>query len=186
MAKSKTLNSWLQSTAVRVTRIHFLFIAAYMASIVAFDSWNLFTHADIGNRWTAAAILLIINTVCWYIARIKFSTETIYLILIIALVLADIVFAATNIYWERGLASKSVILFAVPIITSAATRSRSTILAAASLSSAAYSTSAIRYFNLHYGESFRIELYGYVGLFCAVFFILAALLLVIVQPRDRL
>jgi hypothetical protein len=182
MAKSKTLNSWLQSTVVRVTRIHFLFIAAYMASIIAFDSWNLFTHADIGNRWTAAAILLIINTVCWYIARIKFSTETIYLILIIAIVLADIVFAATNVYWERGLASKSVILFAVPIITSAATRSRSTIL----LSSAAYSTSAIRYFNLHYGESFRIELYGYVGLFCAVFFILAALLLVIVQPRDRL
>jgi hypothetical protein len=184
MSKSKTLHSWLQSTALRVTRIHFIYIAAYMVSIVVFDSWNLFTHVDIGNRWTAAAILLIINTVCWYLTRIKFSSETIYFMLVIVLVLADIIFAATNIYWERGLASKSVILFAIPMVTAATIRSRSTILAAASLCSAAYSTSAIRYYNLHYGESFRIELYGYVALFCAVFFILAALLNVIVQPRD--
>jgi hypothetical protein len=185
MAKPKPIANWLQATTVRVTRIHFVYIAAYMASIIVFDSWNLFTHPEIGNRWTAAAILLIINTVCWYLARIKFSNDTIYLVLVILIVLADIVFAATNVYWERGLASKAVALFAIPIVTAAVVRSRSTILAAATLSAAAYSTSAIRYYNLHYGESFRIELYGYVGLFCAVFFILAALLMVIVQPKDN-
>jgi hypothetical protein len=185
MTKTKSISSWLQATAVRVTRVHFIYIAAYMASIIIFDSWNLFTHVEIGNRWTAAAILLIINTVCWYIARIKFSLETIYITVVILLVIADIVFAATNVYWERGLASKAVALFAVPIVTAASLRSRSTVLAAASLSTAAYSLSTIRYYNLHYGESFRVELWGYVGLFCAMFFVLALLLMVIIQPKDK-
>jgi hypothetical protein len=185
MAKTKNVTSWLQSTAVRVTRIHFVYIAIYMASIIIFDSWNLFTHIDIGNRWTAAAILLILNTICWYVARMKFSSSSIYLVIINLLIIADIVFAATNVYWERGLASKAVALFAIPIITAATLRSRSTVITAASLSAAAYSISAIRYYNLHYGESLRVELWGYVGLFCAVFFVLAALLMVIIQPKDR-
>jgi hypothetical protein len=185
MAKPKQITNWLQSTAVRVTRIHFVYIAAYMASIIAFDSWNVYTHTDIGNRWTIAATLLIINTICWYVARIKFSNSSIYMILVITIILADIIFAATNVYWERGLASKAVALFAVPIVTAATIRSRTTILAVATLSVAAYSTSVIRYYNLHYGESLRAELYGYVGLFCLSFFILSALLMVIINPETN-
>jgi hypothetical protein len=185
MSKTKTLNNWLQATTVRVSRIHFIYIAVYIASIIIFDSWNLFTHIEIGNRWTAAGILLIINTACWFIARIKFSSATIYMVLIMLLIIADIIFAAVNVYWERGLASKAVALFAIPIVTSATLRSRSAVLATASLCTAAYSISAVRYYNLHYGESFRVELYGYVGLFCAMFFILAALLLVIIIPKEN-
>jgi hypothetical protein len=185
MSKTKTLNNWLQATTVRVSRIHFIYIAIYIASIIIFDSWNLFTHIEIGNRWTAAGILLIINTACWFIARIKFSSATIYMVLIMLLIIADIIFAAVNVYWERGLASKAVALFAIPIVTSATLRSRSAVLATASLCTAAYSISAVRYYNLHYGESFRVELYGYVGLFCAMFFILAALLLVIIIPKEN-
>jgi hypothetical protein len=167
--KLKQTTNWLQATSIRLTRIHFLYIAAYMASIIVFDSWNLLTHPAVAQRWTAAGILLILNTVFWYISRMKFSSNSIYIALVLALIAADIVFASFNIYWERGLASKSVLLFAIPIITAATLRSRSTLLAATTLCAAAYSTVAIRYFNLHYGESYRIELYGYVGLFCAVF-----------------
>jgi hypothetical protein len=115
----------------------------------------------------------------------KFSGAIVYMALIMLIVIADIIFTASIIYWERGLASKSVVLFAIPIITSATLRSRSALLATASLCAAAYSTSAVRYFNLHYGESFRVELYGYVGLFCASFFILATLLMVIILPKDK-
>jgi hypothetical protein len=185
MAKTKALSNWLQSTATRVARIHFVFIAAYIASVIIFDSWNLFTHGEIANRWTAAGILLIICTICWFIARMKFSGATIYMSLVLVLVAVDIIFAAINVYWERGLASKAVALFAIPIVTAATIRSRSALLATASLCAAAYSTSAVRYYNLHYGESFRIELYGYIGLFCASFFILAALLMVIIQPQNK-
>jgi hypothetical protein len=184
-SKNKSLINWLQATAVRVTRAHFVFIAAYMGSIIIFDSWNLFTHPEIGNRWTIAAILLIINTAIWFTARIKFSRDTIYILLILALVIADIVFVSLNVYWERGLASKAVALFALPIITSATLRSRSALLATTTLCVAAYSMSIMRYFNLHYGESFRAELYGYMALYAAAFFVLASLLLIIIRPRDN-
>jgi len=187
MAKKSLSNvNWLQSTAVRVTRVHFLYIAAYMASIVIFDSWNLYTHPEIGNRWTAAAILLVVNTIIWYTARIRFNSDTVYILLVLALVVADIIFAGTNVFWERGIASKAVALFAIPIITAAALRSRSALLATTTLCAAAYSTAVIRYFNLHYGESFRVELYGYVFFYCAVFFVFSWLLLVIIRPGNDL
>lgn len=184
MARATTRN-WLQATAVRVCRVHFLYVAAYMASLIVFDSWNLLTHPDLANRWTVAVLLLVANTVIWYVSRLKFSSDSVYLGLILALVLADIIFAGFNVYWERGLASKAVALFAIPIITSATLRSRSSLLASTTLSIAAYVVATMRYFNLHYGESFRIELYGYVGFYCAVFFLLAGLLLIIIRPKDN-
>lgn len=177
--------SWLQASVVRVTHIHFVYVAAYMASIIVFDSWNLFVHTDINNRWMAATILLIINTVIWYVARIKFGSSSVYVLLILLLCVADIVFASYNTYWERGLASKAVALYAIPIISSASLRSRSSLLGVTTLCVAAYSMTVMRYYNLHYGESLRVELYGYVGFYCAVFFILAGLLLVLIQPKNQ-
>jgi hypothetical protein len=184
--KNASVSNWLQATAVRITRVHFLFIASYMVSIIIFDSWNLFTHPEIGNRWTLAATLLIFNTIFWLIARIKFSAGTVYIFLVAALIICDIIFAGLNVYWERGLASKAVVLFTVPIVTSACLRSRSALLATSALCAASYSIATVRYFNLHYGESFRAELYGYTALYCALFFVLAGLLLIIIKPQDNI
>jgi hypothetical protein len=182
--KSTETTSWLQTIALRVTRLHFFYIASYMATIVVFDSWNLITHEAVSNFWTAAGTMLIINTILWYVARIKFGSDTVYITLILLLILADIVFAALTVFWQRGLASKAVLLFAIPIISAATLRSKSTLLATATLSVAAYSIATVRYFNQHYGESFRIELYGDVGFYCALFFIMAALLWVVIQPKQ--
>lgn len=183
--KLKVSSNWLQTATVRVTRVHFLFIIFYILSIIVFDAWNLYSHQAMGQLWTAAGIMLAANTVLWYLARMKFSKSSIYAFIILTLVAADIIFASYNVLWQRGLASKSVILFAVPIITSAVLRSRSTVLATASLCAAAYSTVAVRYFFEHYGESYRVELYGTVGFFCALFFVLAGLLLVIILPKNE-
>lgn len=186
MAKrSVSLVNWLQATVVRVTYIHFAYVAVYVASIIVFDSWNLFVHTDINNRWMAATILLIVTTIIWYAARLKLSNEVVYISLILLLCVADIVFASYNTYWERGLASKAVALYIVPIITAATLRSRSSLLGVTTLCVAAYSMTVMRYYNLHYGESLRVELYGYVGFYCALFFILAGLLLVLIQPKNQ-
>src|SRR5437879_1717329 len=116
MAKKSAIRaSWLQTTALRITRVHFLYIASYMATIVIFDSWNLFTHEAIAQRWTIAGILLALNTVFWYVCRIKFSKDTVYIILVLLLILADILFASLNVFWERGLASKAVFLYTIPL-----------------------------------------------------------------------
>ena len=186
MPKTNTSKaSWLQTSAVRVTRVHFLYVLAYMVSIVVFDSWNLLTHAAVSTRWTAAVALLVFNTLLWYSARIRYSSSTVYVFLVLALILADIIFAAFSVYWERGLASKAVALFAVPIITSATLRSRSTLAATTILSAAAYSVAAVRYFYLHYGESYRVELYGYLVFYCAIFFVLSWLLWVVINPTQK-
>lgn len=185
MTKESTSTNWLQSSAVRVTRVHFFYIAAYMVSVVVFDSWNLITHEAVSDFWTAAGILLIINTLLWYISRIKFSKDSVYISAIQLLVLTDIIFAAFTVYWQRGLASNAVALFAVPLVAAAALRSRTMLLATASLSTAAYSVAAVRYFYEHYGESFRVELYGEVSFYCAVFFVLVGLLWVIIKPEQK-
>ena len=156
-----------------------------MISIIIFDSWNLFTHEAVSERWTFAGGLLALNSLLWYAARMKFKKESVYVNLVLLLIAADLVFAAFNVYWERGLASKSVILFAVPLITAATLRSRSTLLATSALATAAYSTATVRYFFAHYGESYRVELYGYVAFYCALFFVLSWLLFIIIRPTKE-
>lgn len=188
MVKTKTKkSSWLQTNAVRVARVHFAFIAAYMISIIVFDSWNLYTHEAVADRWTLAGGLLVINSLIWYGARMKFKDQSIYVNLLLVLVAADLIFAGLNVYWERGLASKSVLLFALPLITAATLRSRSTLLATSALATATYSTAVVRYFYQHYGESYRVELYGFLAFYCALFFVFSWLLWVIIRPtRENL
>ncbi|MBX4199535.1 hypothetical protein KW789_01440, partial [Candidatus Saccharibacteria bacterium] len=180
--KTSAVNHWLQTTAVRNARVHFIFIIAYILTIIVFDSWNLYTHQAASQLWTAGGVLLIANTIIWYLSRLNFSKTSYYVGLILLLVLADIAFASYNVYWQHGLASKAVMLFAVPIITAATLRSRSTLLAATTLSAAAYSIASVRYFFTNYGLSYRVELWGTVGFYSALFFVLALLLMVIISP----
>ncbi len=183
--KSKTLNHWLQTAAVRVTRVHFVYIAAYIAATIVFDSWNLYTYDAVRQLWTAAGILLVINTVLWFLARQNYANKSLYVFNVLALVLADIAFAAYNVYWQQGLASKSVMLFSVPIVTAAVLRSRSLLLGTTTLCAAAYSTVSVRYFFENYGSGYRVELWGTIGLYSAVFFILALLLMIIIKPTNE-
>lgn len=182
--KQKLKENWLQSAIVRASRVHFAYISAYIASIIAFDTWNLITHEGIVWRWKAASIMLALTTIAWFMARTRVKSSHYYRSLIMVLVTADIVFASYNVYWQRGMASKSVALYAVPIIIAAILRSRRVVLATAILSLAAYSYTAVRYFHLHYGEGFKVELYGEVGFYAAVFFVLAWLLLIIIKPNE--
>jgi len=186
MAKKPIVQAgWLQTTAVRVTRVHFLYIAIFMLSTIIFDSWNLITHEMVSQLWTVAVYLLVTNTVLWYVSRMKFSDYHIYAGIILLLVAADTIFSSYVVLLQRGLASKAVALFAIPIVTAATLRSRSTLLAATALSAAAYSVISVRYFYQHYGESFKVELYGTVGFYCSIFFVLAWLLLIIIRPTKE-
>jgi hypothetical protein len=183
--KSKTLNQWLQTAAVRTTRVHFLFIGAYILATIIFDSWNLYTHEAVTQLWTAAGVLLVINTALWFLARQDYVNKSLYVFHIITLVLADIAFAGYNVYWQQGLSSKSVLLFTVPIVTAAVLRSRSILFGTATLCAATYSTVSVRYFFENYGQGYRIELWGTIGLYSAVFFILALLLLIVIKPAKE-
>ena len=176
MTKQKT--PWIETTALRITRVHFAYIAFYAFAVVIFDTWNLLTHEAVAQRWTAAAIMLVLTTVLWYATRLNILSSARHLIIIWAIIISDILFASWNVYNTRGMASKAVALFFVPIITAALLKSRSTLLAATSFSVAGYSLAAVRYFNLHYGEGYRVELYGEVFFYSAMFFVASWLLMI--------
>ena len=184
MANKKDNSSDVAYAVLRAARAHFVYAGAFIGSIVIFDSWNLITHEGIVQRWTAAAALLFVTTVVWYLSRGGSRSSLYYKLLAKALITTDIIFAAYNVYLQRGMASKAVALFAVPIITAAILKSRRTILATAILSTAAYTFASVKYFHLHYGEGFKVELYGEIFFYSAIFFVLSALLIGLVRPKN--
>lgn len=178
MAKQTDLLRDTRHIVLRITRVHFLYIIAYMASIIIFDSWNLISHEAVAQRWTAAGALFVVNTVAWYLCRAKLKSEALYKSVLAVLLICDILFAALNVYWTRGMASKYVFLFAVPIVSAGLVRSRSLLVATSAIAAAAYSMATVRYFFDNYGQGVRAELYGEIIFFSAAFFVLAGLMLI--------
>lgn len=177
-AKEKDLLLDPRHVLLRITRVHFLYIMAYMFALILFDAWNLLAHEAVLQRWTAAGALLVINTIIWYLCRADIKNVAAYRTLLAILLVCDVLFAAMNVYWTRGMASKAVILFVVPIISAALSRSRSLLVATSAVSAAAYSIAVVRYFYENYGQGLRVELYGEIVFHSLLFFVLAGLLMV--------
>jgi hypothetical protein len=183
--KTKSANGWLQTTTVRITRFHFIYVVAFLAQTIIFDTWNLYTHQAVSQLWTAGGLLLAFNVIVWFLARMKMANSSYYVCLLLALIAVDIIFASYIVWWQRGLYSKAVMLYLVPIISAAATRSRSILLTTTTLSVAAYTTISVRYFFQNYGLGYRVELWGTIGFFSAVLFVPTFLLLVIIRPTEE-
>ncbi len=181
----KQTHSWLQINVLRIARVHFYFILAYVATIIIYEGWQLITPQAMLRRWTLAAIMLIVTTVVWYAARSVTKNELYYRVLAFTLIILDIYVAAFSVYAERGMASRGVALFAIPIAVSAMLYSRSALFATAALCSAAYSLAAVRYFVVNFNEGYRIELYSVIGFYGAGFFILASILWAVIHGGQN-
>jgi hypothetical protein len=64
-------------------------------------------------------------------------------------------------------------------------RSRSILLTVTTLCAAAYSTVSVRYFFNHYGLGYRVELWGTIGFFSAMMFVMALLLMTVISPTTE-
>lgn len=185
MAKSKvTISDWLQTGLIRLTRIHFVLVGVLALYIIVSDTTNLITPEVVLQRWTMNAILLAVAVVIWYSARSRNANPMYYRSLIYILILADIALASFSVYTQRGMASRAVLLYALPIIVSAVLLSRTAIFTTAALCTAAYSLSAIRYFVVNFNEGYKAELYTEVGFYSACFFLFAAVLAVLVRFKN--
>lgn len=178
MPKPKPNHPDTRSLLVRLCWLHFWYAAIYALTLVIFDAWNLLSPEDMVRRWYLVAALLVLITIVWQSARRKFQNRNIYTVLIFKLLMADIIFAAVNVYWQRGMASKAVMLFAVPVVVAGLSRNRRLLLVTTVLSSAAYAVAAIKYFFEFYGEGYRVELYGEIFFYSAILFVLAGLMLI--------
>ncbi len=167
---------WLKNSLVRVAQIQLLFGVIYIAQIVAFDAAMLITPEVVLKRWYAIAGLIIVSAAVWYLARSRVTHPNTYKILTWALILTDIAFAAFNVYTQRGMASRAVVLFFIPIIISTILLSRVALFVTAIICAAVYATTAVAYFVNFFNEGYKIELYGEVLFYCGTFLITAGLL----------
>lgn len=173
-SQSKSVNV-LQTSIVRLSRIYFTLTALYALVIIVSDAWDLITPEMLLNRWEMAAVLLGVTAIVWFLARRTTNNALYYKILLLILVILGIGFATFSVYTQRGMASKGVMLYVLPIITAAALYSRSAVMATATVSVAAYTLAAVRYFVLNPAEGYKVELYTEIGFYSGLLFIVAAL-----------
>ncbi len=183
MAKKQL--GYLRSCVVRATRVHFALVFVLASSIVIFDGWNYITLENALNRWMIVAALLVVNTVVWYASRNLGKKSGYYKALMLGLIVSDIAVAAMFVYNDRGIASPAVMLYAIPIATSAVLYSRRALFATAALCTAAYNLTVVSYFVLNFNEAITVQLYGTAALYSAVFFVIAALLWVVITPYEQ-
>jgi hypothetical protein len=157
--KTKNSKDITQLYLTRATRTIYFFIVVFMLSIVLFDSGNLITPESIIDRWTLVTVLLVVNTFVWFGASQKWPLATRKLpIVLLAIVL--LLFAGFITYWERGMASTSTILYALPILVITITKNRHAVQAVAIIAAGTYALAAVKYFNDYFNEGYRIQLWG--------------------------
>ncbi len=155
MSKKPTSKSLILA---RITRTLYFFIGFFALSIIIFDSGNLITREAVIDRWTLVTVLLILNTIVWYAASQSVLKKND--ILTAALTLALLAVAGFMTYWERGMASTSTILYALPLLTVATIKNRHALLATLALAIGTYAFAAVKYFNDFFNEGYRVQLWG--------------------------
>ncbi len=181
MATKNTLRERL----IRTTKIHFVFVAALIAQIIIYDASKLIPPETVLKRWMVSAGLLAITAIIWYFAKNKSTSVAYDKVLLSCLVLADIAAVSYIIYGSRGMASRAVALYAIPIVISAIVLKRTAVYATAILCIAAYTTTAISYFVLNFNEGYKIELYGEIGFYSIAMLILAGLINTLIPSQNK-
>lgn len=175
---------WLKNNLVRVSKVHFLLAIAYVVQIIAYDASKLITPDVVLKRWYWVAALTAVAAVVWYLARSQSGTTVTYKFLAWALIAADIAFATFNVYTQRGMASRAVLLFLIPILVSAILMSRVALFVTAILCVVAYTSASVAYFVNFFNEGYKIELYGEILFYSAVFLVAAGLLWPLVKAKQ--
>lgn len=182
MAAKKNL---IRNNLVRVSKIHFLFVAVLVAQIIIYDASKLIPPSDVLKRWIITAALLVVTTSVWYLAKNKSTSDTQDRFLVLTLILSDILLVSSSVYMQRGMASRAVALYAIPILVSAILMKRSAVYATAALCIAAYTLTAVAYFVLNFNEGYKIELYGEIGFYSVGFLILSGLVATLLPKKGN-
>jgi hypothetical protein len=180
----KQRESSLRSGLITFTKLHFVFVLILVGQTILYDAAQLIPPDAVLKRWIAISGLLAVNGIIWYLAKSKAGHRLMYKLLLLLMISADIALAAFSVYTQRGMASRAVLLFIIPIIISGLLLSRSALFAAAILCIAVYSLTAISYFVLNFNEGYKVELYGEVGFYSLIMLLIAAFLTKLLKSRE--
>ena len=119
MASKKIKTSWLRSNVIRLSHVHFVFVIVFTFQTIIYDAWHLVAPNAVLYRWILTASLAVITAFVWYMAKNVVYQTTVFKLLVWLLILADITAASMNVYSQRGMASRAVMLYTIPIAVSA-------------------------------------------------------------------
>jgi len=187
MSKNKKETSeaiTLRRHSRQAAKLGFAFIAIYIVSILIYTAWKLLTRDALTERWAVAAIALGANTILWIFSDKKGFAPLYYRGIIFLLMCMYLAVATFSIYTERGMASNSIILYAIPLVIASLTYSARAIFATAALASITYSAAAISYFRHFPSEGYKVELYGQLVFYSAILFLIAGLLWILMRSKK--
>ena len=183
--QQKKLKNGMRAGTRRLARWHMALAFVYGIQLITYDAGHLITPQIVLQRWIAVSILLVLSAITWLIARSQLAKPNTDRLLVWTLIITDILFASFNIYIQRGMASRGVILYIIPLCLATVLRSQSALITSAILSVAAYLSTTIAYFVLNFNEGYKLELYGEVGFYCGVILIIASMLWAVIRPRNN-
>ena len=182
----KKVNQKLKANLSLMLNIHFLYIIALVIQLIAFDAGNLIEPIVVFRRWILLVSSLVVIIFLWFISRKSNVSQAILRRVIIALIVVDVSIASFYVYTQRGMASKAVFLYIVPLLVAACIQRKIALFSASVLCVAAYLIAAIGYFKLNFNEGYKIELYGEAGFYSAMLLLIALALWILVRPRKNL
>lgn len=158
-----------------LSMVNFSFLAAFAAFIIIFDSGNIVTRQGIYYRWMFEGLLFVAFTLFWVVIKKVHSTAVVFTALATC-VIVELALAGFMTYWERGMASTSTVLYLFPIISMALWKSRTYTIAVSLIASATYMMASTKYFYDMFNEGYRIQMYGEIFFYSAVFIIMGILI----------
>lgn len=161
-----------------------MFVGLLIAQIIIYDASKLIPPEIVLKRWIMMAILLVCTAIIWYLAKNKSTSLNQDRALVFLLVTIDIVLVSYLVYISRGMASRGVALYAIPILVSAILLKKSAVYFTTVLCIASYTTAAISYFVLNFNEGYKIELYGEVGFYSIAMLLVAGLITVFLPTKE--
>ena len=183
MAKA-LYNPALKVRLRRVAGIHFLYIIALIAQLIAYDAGKLIEPVVVLRKWAVITLLIVVVAVIWYWVQMKNVTQNTLHKLAFTLITTDIFIASFHVYLQRGMASKAVFLYVIPLIVAACLQRKSALIATSLVCIAAYTLSSIAYFVLNFNEGYKLELYGEIGFYSGMLLFVSLALWLIVRPNQ--
>ena len=181
----KKVNQKLKANLSRMLKIHFLYIFALVIQLIAFDAGNLIEPIVVFRRWILLVSSLVVVTFLWFMSRKNNVSQAVLRRTVITLIVVDVSIASFYVYTQRGMASKAVFLYIMPLLVAACMQRKIALFSASVLCVAAYLIAAIGYFKLNFNEGYKIELYGEAGFYSAMLLLIALALWILVRPRKN-
>ncbi|MBI5906684.1 HAMP domain-containing histidine kinase [Candidatus Saccharibacteria bacterium] len=159
---------------MRIRWFYVLIIGITGITLPAITKTNI---SSTSQQITFVSLFLLLNTILFYIVRRKDGIRSInfYRLVAVGQIMMDIVLASYTIYIRGGANSRTVILYAIPIITAGILFTSVVVYSAALLSAVAYITAVVAYHLIHNDTLSGAQLVSPIVFYPIVFFIIAAI-----------